>query len=130
MARPETVGLDPAREVVATAADLAGAELPPSGQPSRAEIVRRSPGRLDVRAQGPGVLVLADSWDPGWSARVDERPARVLRVNHAELAVAVPAGTHRVLLRYRPRALGAGLALCALGAAVLAAAAARGRRAV
>jgi hypothetical protein len=130
MAMPEAVGLDPAQEVVATDGDVRGAELPAQGRSSRAEIVRRSQARLDVRAQGPGLLVLADSWDAGWSARVDGRPARVLRVNHAELAVALPEGTHRVLLRYRPRAFSLGLVLCALGAAALAAAAWRGGRAV
>ena len=46
---------------------------------ARAEVVRDDHGRLDVRAQGPGLLVLADAWDPGWRAEVDGRAERLVR---------------------------------------------------
>ena len=46
--------------------------------------------------------------------------ARILRVNHAELAVPLGAGTHRVSLRYRPRGVVAGTWLAAAAAALLA----------
>jgi uncharacterized membrane protein YfhO len=39
---------------------------------------------------------------------------RILRVNVAFRAVPVPAGAHRVEMRYRPRALFLGIALSAL----------------
>ena len=83
LAQPERFGVDPLRDALATAADAAGAAVPPEARASRAEIVTRSASRLDVRAEGPGVLVLADSYDAGWSARLDGAPARPLRVNHA-----------------------------------------------
>ena len=47
----------------------------------RARPARAAGGRILVRAAGPGLLVLSEGYDPGFSARVDGRPARVLRVN-------------------------------------------------
>jgi uncharacterized membrane protein YfhO len=59
--------------------------------------------------------VLVDSYDPGWRADVDGRPAAVERANVAFRGVAVPAGRHRVTLRYRPPAVGMGLVGSLLG---------------
>jgi hypothetical protein len=59
------------------------------------------------------MLVLNDSWDPGWRAYVDGREQPVLRVNYAFRGVVVPPGEHTVLFRYRPRALLIGLSLSA-----------------
>jgi hypothetical protein len=129
LAQPQRSGVDPLRDVLATAADAAGLAVPPGAKASRAEVLNRSAGRIDVRAEGPGVLVLADSYDPGWSARLDGAPARLLRVNHAQAGLVLPPGPHRLLLRYHPRGWGAGLALFALGALGLLAVALRGRRA-
>jgi uncharacterized membrane protein YfhO len=41
-------------------------------------------------------------------------------VNHAQLGVALPEGTHRVTLRYRPRGFTAGLLLLFAGLMLLA----------
>ena len=76
-------------------------------------------GWIDVRAEGPGLLVVTDAWDPGWRARLDDAPARVVRVDHGEMAVVMPEGRHRVTFAYHPRGLGAGIALAAVGAAAL-----------
>jgi uncharacterized membrane protein YfhO len=75
---------------------------------------------MDVRAEGPGVLVVAESWEAGWSARVDGVAARLLRVEHGRMAVVLPGGFHRLELAHRAPGLTAGLALACLGAAVLA----------
>jgi hypothetical protein len=55
---------------------------------------------LAVESEGPGLLVLADTWDPRWRVRVDGLEADVLRANHWQRAVAVPGGNHRVVFRY------------------------------
>jgi hypothetical protein len=70
---------------------------------------------LVAEASAPGYLVLLDGYDEGWCAKVDGRPARVLRANLLFRAVALSAGRHRVELRYRPRSVTWGAALSALG---------------
>ncbi len=92
---------------------------------SEARVVSRSPDSVLVRtrADGPGYLVLAETFDAGWNVTVDQVPAVLLRANVLFRAVAVPAGQHDVLFRYRPAALFWGLGLSAtgllLGAALL-----------
>ncbi|HET7747271.1 MAG TPA: YfhO family protein, partial [Vicinamibacteria bacterium] len=93
-----------------------------------AALHRPDPERIDVHAEGPGVLVLAEAWSPGWRAAVDGQPARLLRVNYALMGVALPPGSHRVTFRHRVSGLPAGFALSALGAAVGGVALLRGRR--
>jgi hypothetical protein len=121
-------GIDPRREALATAADAAALPALPGARAGRAEIVRALRGRMDIRAEGPGILVAAVGWDPGWSASSDGRRLSVLRVNHAEIGVPIGPGIHRVVLGHEARGLSAGLALAGAGAAGLAAAAARLRR--
>jgi hypothetical protein len=120
LAAPTASGLDPRREALATSRDAAGALLPAPGRASRAEMARAGASRVFVRAEGPGLLVVAQGFDPGWSATVDGRDAPLMRVNHAQVAVPLGAGTHRVSLRYRPRGVVAGTWLAAAAAAFLA----------
>ena len=86
--------------------------------PGRATLVRDDPEDVEVgvSAARDGVLVLADSWMPGWSAEVDGKPADLRPANLAFRAVAVPAGEHVVRFRYRSPAWTAG---SRLGAAAL-----------
>jgi uncharacterized membrane protein YfhO len=53
--------------------------------------------------------VVTDAADPGWQARIDGASTPVLTANIAFRAVAVPAGRHRIEMRYRPKALTLGL---------------------
>lgn len=57
---------------------------------------------LTVQAQNDGWVVVAESWDSGWRATLDGVDVPVLRANLALQAVAVPAGTHLLELRYQP----------------------------
>src|SRR5690606_32057741 len=47
---------------------------------------------LEFVLEQPGIAVLTESFDPGWSATVDGAPAAVRVVDHALLGVEVPAG--------------------------------------
>jgi hypothetical protein len=54
-----------------------------------------------VRMRRAGVVVLSASFDPGWTATVDGRRSRTEMVAPALIATVVPAGTHRIVFRYR-----------------------------
>jgi hypothetical protein len=116
---PTRLGVDARREALATEADARGVVLPPGGRSSAADVARAEGGRIVVRAAGPGLLVLAEGFDPGFSARVDGFEAAVVRVNGDRMGVVLPEGTHRVVLVHWARGLGAGLALAALAGAAL-----------
>ncbi len=91
---------------------------PADGQPATIQVVADDPDAIgvDVRAEGAGYLVVADSLLVGWSATVDGRAARIVAADHAVSAVAVSAGPHRVELRYTPPTgnLGGRISLLAL----------------
>jgi hypothetical protein len=121
---PGTLIVDPRREAFVTAADARALALDPAARPGRAEVVRGDAGRLDVRAEGPGLLVVTEGWDLGWSASVDDARAPLVRANHAEMAVPIGPGIHRVVLSYRAPGLVVGALLAAVAAVALARAAA------
>jgi hypothetical protein len=75
--------------------------------------------RIKVRASADSLLVIADSYYPGWQASLDGRPTTLLRANYAFRAVAVPAGEHEVLLSYTPSRFRLGLTVSAAGLAVI-----------
>ncbi len=100
----ETVALEPTEHPVPpSAADFA---------PRPATLLARSTNdtRVQVDAPAAGLLVVLDPWYPGWRAEVDGQSAPVLRADYAFMAVPVPAGTHKVTLRYVPTTLWPGLA--------------------
>jgi hypothetical protein len=116
---PAGLPFDPRREAILTSSQARGVALAPASRSSRAEVARDGGGRIDVRAQGPGLLVLADGWDPGWRAEVEGRPAPILRVNYVQMGVVLGEGTHQVRLSFEPPGLQAGLWLAGVAALVL-----------
>jgi hypothetical protein len=106
-------GFDPTREVILSPGPSAAA--PPSFSGS-SWIAEERPDRLRIEAEltGPGYVVLVDSYDPGWEARVDGRKSPVVRANVAFRAVRVAAGYHVIEYAYRPRAALLGLSLSGL----------------
>ncbi|MBI4367517.1 MAG: YfhO family protein [Deltaproteobacteria bacterium] len=71
---------------------------------------------IDVEASGPRVLVLTDTYYPGWRATVDGHATPIYRANYVFRAVAVPAGRHHIVFRYCPASFywGAGVSGLAL----------------
>jgi hypothetical protein len=116
---PTRLGVDARHEALATEADARGLTLPSGSRSSPADLARSEGGRIVVRAAGPGLLVLGEAYDAGFSARVDGRAARVVRVNGDRMGVVLEDGTHRVVLTHRARGLLAGLVLAGVGAAGL-----------
>jgi hypothetical protein len=60
---------------------------------------------LDLKAsmERAGFVVISQTALPGWRGYLDGRRVKLIGANHAFLAVYVPAGEHRVRLRYLPR---------------------------
>ena len=111
---------DPLRQVILERPLELGAA---QGPRARADIV--SYGNREVALQaslsGSGVLVLADSYYPGWRVYVDGVEREILRANLFFRAVSLSAGEHVVEFRYQPRSFMIGLAvslmtLCGLAA--------------
>jgi hypothetical protein len=71
---------------------------------------------IRVDLDGPGYLVLADSWYPGWQASVDGEPRPLLRANHSFRAVWLEREEQLVEMVYRPDSfvVGARVSLMAL----------------
>jgi hypothetical protein len=118
-------GMEPWPDALVTAADARPLNLPAGGRAARAEVIRASVDRLDIRGEGPGLLVVSEAWDLGWSAQVDDARAGIVRVNHAEMAVPMGPGLHRVVFSYRAPGLLWGTILAAVGAVFLGLALAR-----
>lgn len=72
-----------------------------------------SPHRVEfeVAADRPGWVTIAQAFYPAWRARVDGRPVKLWRANHAFQALEVPAGSHRVEVQYVDRRFQIGLGI-------------------
>lgn len=75
---------------------------------------------LVVEAAQPTLLVIGDTWYPGWQARVDGAPHPLLRVDVNFRGLMLAAGQHRVELVYRPWQFPVGCAMGAVGIAIVA----------
>jgi len=56
---------------------------------------------FDVTASGPGIVLVSGGYHRYWKAEVDGKSTPVLRAFSALRAVAVPAGSHQLTMRYR-----------------------------
>ncbi|MGD0744234.1 MAG: YfhO family protein [Verrucomicrobiota bacterium] len=76
---------------------------------------------IEVEADAPSLVVVAQTWYHNWRAEVDGKPVRLLRANDAFQSVEIPEGRHRVQLFYRDRAFdtGAVISLLALLACLI-----------
>lgn len=75
---------------------------------------------LEASMQTDGLVVLSDTFYPGWEAAVDGAAVPVVRANYFARGVFVRAGERRIVFRYRPVSFRIGAALSLItGAAVL-----------
>jgi hypothetical protein len=109
---------DPAASAVLLRSEAAAAglldtldSLSPGVSPGTVRIERYEPEYVELLVDGtaPGLLVLSDTWDEGWQARVDGRRVPMLRTNGLFRSVLLDAGNHRVEFIYWPQALRTGL---------------------
>ncbi|MFL5322161.1 MAG: YfhO family protein, partial [Myxococcaceae bacterium] len=83
---------------------------------------------INVNACAPGVLVVNDSYYPGWKVTVDDEPSRAFVVDYLFRGVAVPKGEHTVRMHYEPLSSELGLGISVLSLAGLAIALTRKRK--
>lgn len=69
-----------------------------------AVITGYAPGRVEIDAtlEAPGYLVLTDLYAAGWSATVGDQKLPILPAYGFFRAVPLPAGSHTVVMSYRP----------------------------
>jgi uncharacterized protein DUF6044 len=101
-----------------TVLPLIGAVPAPAGS---ANIVVDRPDRIeiDVRADRPGLVVLTDIMEPGWTADVDGTPASIATVDATFRGVVVSPTSHRVVFRYAPGFTYVGFAVAAVALLVM-----------
>jgi hypothetical protein len=63
---------------------------------------------------GTTMMVVANTYYPGWKAYVDGQPTSLLRVNWTMNGVAIPSGKHTVTLKYEPSSFQIGVWASAL----------------
>ncbi len=76
---------------------------------------------LETETNGPAFLVTSETHYPGWRAYVDGAERPLYYTNGAFRGMEVPAGGHRVEMRFRPHILPVSAAISAIGWAALAA---------
>ena len=66
-----------------------------------------------------GLVIVSDTFFPGWKADIDGHSADIYEVNAAMRGVVAPAGEHTVTMRYRPASVYLGGFLTLLGVAIV-----------
>ncbi len=133
-----TSDLQPAAEPIAAALKspsidlhqtvlLPTADLPRPPSPSRMErgsggeahVLSDDGNQVVVAASGPGVLVLADRWAPGWEATVDGVSAPLWKADGVLRGVSLPPGQHLVRFTYAPVGFTCGLVVAVISVVLL-----------
>jgi hypothetical protein len=74
-------------------------------------LTKYSPRRLSYESKNTqnGLAVFSDVWYPdGWTATIDGKEAKILRVNYALRALEIPAGNHKIEFEFNSTAFDKG----------------------
>jgi hypothetical protein len=84
-------------------------------------ITRRGLNEVVIWADpsAPGLLVLSDSFYPGWKAFVDGKGTEIHRVNYVMRGVVLSPGNHEVVFRYDPLSFKVGALISATSVILL-----------
>lgn len=69
---------------------------------------------LKITSNSSGILVLTDTYYPGWLAKIDGNTVEILRANYAFRAVVISPGDHDIVFEYKPKSFYAGIVVTAL----------------
>ena len=76
--------------------------------------------KLQFKAEAPAMVVLTDSYYPGWTAMLDGKKADIVPVNGMFRGVAVSKGQHELVYEFRSTSLETGIKILIGGIAILA----------
>lgn len=113
-------GFDP--QATAVLEEAPGPSAAGAGNPVTSATFRwLKPGlaAIDVTARRPSVAITRIPFDRNWRATVDGHPEKIIPANYVVQGVAIPAGRHRIVLRYHEPWLGLGLAGSGIGLVAL-----------
>jgi len=77
----------------------------------QAQVLRYTANIIEIRAEGPGLLVVSEASYPGWRATVDDHQATLLTAGGWMRAVNLGPGMHTVRLTFAPLSVFVGLGL-------------------
>ncbi|MBN1426770.1 MAG: YfhO family protein [Anaerolineae bacterium] len=105
------------RAALASCSEVGDALVCERIEEGQATITLDEPNRVGVtvEADSSTMLVLADTFYPGWQATVDGAPVPIQRANGAFRAVDVPAGRHEVVFEYGPVSVWIGVFIGGIG---------------
>jgi hypothetical protein len=118
LATIHTNGFEPAQEALWTEGEVPALAAPVV--PDSVRVIRYDFNEAEFLAStaAPGLLVLADEYDPDWKATVDGTPATIHRVDYLMRGVLLSPGVHRIRFTYVPHALEAGIRISTLSLAL------------
>jgi len=107
-------GFDPRREVLLEVDPQL--PHPPAELPAQVQVQHYAPEEVRLRVEGGqgGLLVLSDTFYPGWHALVEGRERPILQANHVFRAVTLSPGEREVVFRYEPSSFRRGAWISAL----------------
>jgi len=110
-------GFDPGRELILEEAPDDFPSAKGDWADGSATVVLRGANKVVVETESEreAILVLTDSYYPGWTAEVDGTDAVILRADYVFRAVPLPAGRHRVEFQFRPASFFLGAAVSCVG---------------
>jgi hypothetical protein len=103
-------------DIASTALLAEPVELPP-GKPGSARIVTDRAGFIEVETSSASrqLLILSESYHPGWEATEDGRAIEVMRAYGDFQACVVGPGQRRIVFRFRPESFIMGSWISGLG---------------
>jgi hypothetical protein len=83
----------------------------PVGPTEGVEVIKYEPQRVELKTslERPGLVILADTYYPGWRLTIDGQVSPIYRGNRMMRAAAVPAGKHTLVYTYNPESVRMGL---------------------
>jgi hypothetical protein len=93
----------------------------PVGPSESVSVLGYQPQRVELKAtlERPGLVILADTYYPGWHLTIDGRPAPIFRANRVMRGAAVPGGEHQLVYTYEPASFRIGAMVSLAGGFVL-----------